>query len=351
MITFVEGNILEASTEAIVNTVNTMGVMGKGIALQFKEAFPENTKAYLKAVKDKEFDLGKVLVVPVNTIQGVSYIINFPTKANWRFPSKIQWIAAGLDDMRNKLIAYNIKSVAIPPLGCGNGGLDWDDVKDLILRKLSGLNIEIQLYQPSAAIREILKKEDKPKAARLTPARAMLLYAFYQYRALGENVCEFAGEKLSYFLQRFGETQFKLDFEKGYYGPYSGKVKHVLYAMNGYYLRGYEQKDNKPFDAIEVVVSKAPEVKDYMSANLSEIQSNRLKKMMQFILGFESPYGLELLATVDFLVNQKKSYDKSIITDELKQWSERKNTLFPAKHIELAINHLQKHLPMDYEIT
>jgi O-acetyl-ADP-ribose deacetylase (regulator of RNase III) len=250
MITFKTGNLLESQSQALVNTVNTVGVMGKGIALQMKNAFPDNTKAYNKAVKEGKLKLGNMLVVPVNSIDGPEFIINFPTKAHWRFPSQLSWIKEGLIDLRDKLLKYGITSVALPPLGCGNGGLNWEDVKPEIENALRGLPIEIVVYEPSEEIKALLKKQEKENASKLTPARAMLLQLLFSYRALGEFASEFAAEKLSYFLQRFGENQLKLKFKKGIYGPYSGQVRHVLYAMNGYYLKGYEQKDAKPFDEL-----------------------------------------------------------------------------------------------------
>jgi O-acetyl-ADP-ribose deacetylase (regulator of RNase III)/uncharacterized protein YwgA len=347
MITYKEGNILDAKVDALVNTVNTVGVMGKGIALQFKFAFPESYKAYKEAISRNEIVTGKVQIVPVNDINGVKYIINFPTKAHWRNPSKIKWIEEGLNDLKIQIQKFDINSVAIPPLGCGNGGLSWDIVKPLIQRILTNLNIDVVVYEPSEAIKKALMTMEKPNAFKLTPVRAMLLYLLYRYRALGEFSSEFAAEKLSYFLQRFGETQLKLDFKKGLYGPYSGKVRHVLYALNGYYIKGYEQKEAKPFETLELVASKKDEVKDYLYKNTSKEEKERLDKVAELIQGFESPYGLELLATVDFLRHSTNLTDPSAIKSEL--WSQRKQDLFPINHIQLAINHLNKYTDLLYK--
>ena len=335
------GNILDAGTQALVNTVNTVGVMGKGIALQFKNTFPENFAAYAAAVKRGELKVGTVQVVPVKSTTGVEYIINFPTKAHWRFPSRIEWIKEGLRDLKEKITQYKIRSVAIPPLGCGNGGLDWAEVKPLIEEALKDLPAEIVLYVPDESIREALKKEENPNAAKLTGPRAMLLYLLYQYRALGEFTTEFAAEKLCYFLQRFGEKRLKLQFEKGLYGPYSGKVRHLLYVLNGYYLKGYEQKQSKPFESLELVAEKAPEVKAFIQTGLTDEEKTRLKEVASFIEGFESPYGLELLATVDFLVEERRTFDVTVISEQL--WSERKKSLFPAQDITLALDHLKQY--------
>jgi O-acetyl-ADP-ribose deacetylase (regulator of RNase III) len=346
MIIYKVGNILDAKVDVLVNTVNTVGVMGKGIALQFKNEFPENYKKYKEAVARNEISVGKVQIVPVNEISGVKYIVNFPTKAHWRYPSKIQWIKDGLKDLHEKILSLNIESIALPPLGCGNGGLNWEEVKPLIVESLSDLPISVYVYEPSLAIKEALKREEKPAAARLTPARAMLLYLLYKYRALGEFASEFAAEKLSYFLQRFGETQLKLDFKKGLYGPYSGKVRHVLYALNGYYIKGYEQKEAKPFESLELVAAKKDEVKNFIDKSASQAEKDRLDKVAEFIEGFESPYGLELLATVDFLSHTINLADAESIKREL--WSQRKRDLFPLNHIQLAIDHLDKYHSLLY---
>lgn len=338
MITYKTGNLLEAQVEALVNTVNTVGVMGKGIALQFKNAFPENFKAYSDAVKAGSFELGKVLVVPVNPIGKVKYVINFPTKSHWRYPSKLEWIQSGLKDLKVKIQEAGIRSIALPPLGCGNGGLDWAQVRQVIEKEMGGLETEVLIYEPNAEIQKILSAEEKPSAAKLTPARAMLLQLLYNYRALGEFTSEFAAEKLSYFLQRFGEKQLKLDFQKGIYGPYSGKVRHILYTVNGYYLKGYEQKDAKPFEPLEMMVDKASEIQSYIKNRLNTGELDRLAKVAQLINGFETPYGLELLATVDFLIQENGTFDSEIIMQKL--WSERKKDMFLKQHIEIAIRQL-----------
>lgn len=174
-----------------------------------------------------------------------------------------------------------IESVAIPPLGCGQGGLNWSEVKAEIETALSDLKeVNIIVFEPSEKVKEILRKQDSKKKANLTPVRAMLLYLLFHYRRMGEFATEFAAEKLSYFLQRFGERQLKLDFEKGYYGPYSGKVRHVLYALNGTYLHGYEGKDLKPFEPFKLEPQKFGEIKNYINKSLSKEEKQRLEKVL-----------------------------------------------------------------------
>ena len=129
MITYTQGNLLEAQTDALVNTVNTVGVMGKGIALMFKERFPKNMAEYASACKAKQVNTGKMFVTQTGELMGPQWIVNFPTKQHWRAKSKMEWIQDGLIDLRHFLEANNVSSIAIPPLGAGQGGLSWPDVK------------------------------------------------------------------------------------------------------------------------------------------------------------------------------------------------------------------------------
>jgi O-acetyl-ADP-ribose deacetylase (regulator of RNase III) len=349
MITYKTGNLLDAPVEALVNTVNTVGVMGKGVAIQFKNAFPDNFKVYLDAVRGGSFHLGKVLVVRVNPIGPVKYVINFPTKGHWRYPSRLEWISSGLRDLKVQIRENNIKSIALPPLGCGNGGLDWAQIRPLIEKEMIDLDVDVLIYEPNAGIQELLKKKENPSAASLTPVRAMLLQLLYNYRALGEFTSEFVAEKLSYFLQRFGERQMKLDFQKGFYGPYSGKVRHILYEVNGYYLKGYEQKDARPFEPLELMVDKAPALRQYILNELSQEERNRLNKVAELITGFESPYGLELLATIDYLIRENDTFDAKTIMEKL--WSERKRKMFSNEHVDMAIGHLLAYRKDLYPMT
>src|SRR5579863_2025865 len=225
------GNLLEADTEALVNTVNTVGIMGKGIALQFKERFPLNFKVYADACKKGLVKTGKLLVVKENTLNGDKIIINFPTKTEWFKKSQYSYIEEGLKELVNIIKEYNIKSIAIPPLGCGNGGLKWNKVKSLMDKYLGPLeDVNIIIFEPNDAVKDILQKEAIKKDVELRPGRAMLLYALYRYEKLGEIASVFAANKLAYFLQQSGEN-LKLHFIPYTYGPYAQAVEKVLYAL------------------------------------------------------------------------------------------------------------------------
>lgn len=339
MIHYIKGDILDSKAEALINTVNTVGVMGKGIALQFKKAFPNNFKVYTDAYKNKKLSIGKMLVVKDSNItSGEKYIINFPTKMDWRKPSEYSYIEEGLDDLILTLEKYKIKSVAIPPLGAGNGGLEWEKVKKIIHDKLGKLDIEIQVYEPTKLIKEKLKKE----RVKLTDARALLLYVLYDLVKQGEYVSEFSSEKVCYFLQRFGaEKYFKLDYEPKFYGPYSGKVRYLLNVLNGSYIMGYSDMNKKPFEPLTLVADGYNEVQEYIDKKpeLKKIALNTIN----FLSGFYSDFGLELLSTVDYISLKHGSLDKTIISTKLEEWSDRKRTMLSnEKYMDISLSHLQK---------
>ena len=343
MIHYQTGNLLDSEAEALVNTVNTVGVMGKGIALQFKNMFPNNFKLYANACKEKEVKIGKLLVIEEETLlKGKKIIINFPTKTNWRLPSEYIYIEAGMSQLVKVIKEKNIKSIAIPPLGSGNGGLDWNKVKVIMEKYLSDLACEIFIYEPNVAIQEVMKKE----RVKLTPARAMLLSVLYDLVKNGEFVSEFAAEKIAYFLQRFGAGEsFKLEFQPNFYGPYSGKVKHVLYYLNGSYIMGYSSKDKKPFEELGLIPDGEIDVNEYLQQPENAAYKEVIGKTKKFLSGFYSQFGLELLSTVDFIKQEKQASTVGAITKELENWSDRKKTLFTNPNfIQIAINNIQQHL-------
>jgi O-acetyl-ADP-ribose deacetylase (regulator of RNase III) len=151
MVIFTQGDLMNAPVEALVNPVNTVGVMGKGLALEFKERFPENFRLYQAACAAGQVRTGRMFgtgIVGPNVLQ---WIVNFPTKQNWRHPSRVEWIVDGLADLRRFLILNSVKSVAIPALGCGNGGLDWAEVRPQITSALRDLELEVLVFEPAVA--------------------------------------------------------------------------------------------------------------------------------------------------------------------------------------------------------
>jgi O-acetyl-ADP-ribose deacetylase (regulator of RNase III)/uncharacterized protein YwgA len=341
MIKYIEGDILASNAQALVNTVNTVGVMGKGIALQFKNAFPDNFKFYYETCKKGEIRIGKLFVTHDRNLNtGDKIIINFPTKKDWRKPSEYSFIEEGLDDLVKVIQKYQIESVALPPLGAGNGGLEWEKVKKIINQKLGLLKTEISIYEPTSHIKEHLKNE----RTKLTDARALLLYALYNLVKNGEYVSEFSSEKVCYFMQRFGaQKYFRLKYEPKFYGPYSGKVRYLLNALNGSYIMGYSDMNKKTFEPLTLVADGYEAVFEYIE-NKPELKEI-ITKTNSLLEGFYSDFALELLSSVDYIAHSKNNLDKQFITQELNNWSNRKRSLFfNTKYIDISINHLKVYL-------
>lgn len=340
---FITGNLLDANTDALVNTVNTVGIMGKGIALQFKERFPINYKVYAAECKAGKVQVGKMLVVKDNSMNGEKLIINFPTKTEWFKKSQYNYIEDGLKDLVSVIKLYQIKSIAIPPLGSGNGGLKWNNVKELMNLYLGKINdeVEIIIYEPNDAVKEILQKQEQ-KNVELRPGRAMILYALFQYEKMGETASVFAANKLAYFLQKSGES-LKLQFVPYTYGPYAQAIDKVLYALNGKYLTGLEQMKAKPFEPLKLNYEKYSEVEDYLRKNLKPDQHARLKDLFNLIDGFESSLSLEILASVDYLLSENPKLSMDELLSKIQSWNERKKQLIDKEHIEIALNRLKEY--------
>jgi O-acetyl-ADP-ribose deacetylase (regulator of RNase III)/uncharacterized protein YwgA len=336
MIEFIKEDILKIEAEAIVNSVNLKGVMGKGLALAMKNAYPQNYKLYKEACEKEVIKIGKIFVTEPGEFFP-KYIVNFPTKNHWRFPSKYEYIEAGLVDLKNWIKENDIKSVAIPPLGSGNGKLNWVKVKEIILDSLRDIrdSVKIIIVEPSAAFESFDVKKPSSKS-HLTPARAMLIYLMRKYQIMGYEINFLVAQKLAYFLQHFGE-ELKLKYEKGYYGPYAYNLMPVLNLLNNNYIKFSKNNDNKPATTIRLITDKVNQVEEFINTNLTNEQKERLNKALEFIKGFETPFGLELLGTLDFIFREK---DKTLSTDEiipeLKNWTDRKEKLFKPQYISAA---------------
>lgn len=350
MIEYVKGDILTARTEAIVNTVNTVGVMGKGVALRFKEAYPSNFKAYAQAVKEKQVETGRMFVFPAGGVNGIQYIINFPTKEQWFQPSKYEWISEGLKDLVRVIQEKGITSIALPPLGCGNGKLKWEKVRPMIEDSLGSIpNLRVVLFEPDQKIQTIIDAEAVGKDVALTPARAMLLQLLFMYEANGEESCLFAAQKLLYFLQRFGEKQLKLTFKNHHYGPYSNQVDHLVYHLQGTWVKGFAEKEAKPFDRIPLRYERFEELEKYVKA-LSAEETNRLSQLTEFLSGFESPLALEILATTDRVLQDSPTQNPEQVLEKIGQWSERKKGLIKERHVAVAMERLRGYAEVLYPV-
>jgi len=350
MLRFTQGNLLDAKADALVNTVNTMGIMGKGIALMFKEAFPENFELYEAACRRGEVRLGKMFVTERSDLLGPKWIVNFPTKANWRFPSKLAWIAEGLADLKQLVKERKIQSIALPPLGSGNGGLDWKDVRELIEGELSDLvDVDVVVYEPTCEYQNVAKRTGVEK---LTPARALIAELVRRYSIFGIECTLLEIQKLAYFLERFAKKlkvgEFGFDFGANKYGPYSDKLRHLLTGLDGSYLHCAKRlADAGPFEPIGFNNAKRDRIAAYLTTPEAKQYRPSLDETTRLIDGFESPLGMELLATVDWMISkQGVSPSTASIRDHLKQWpggkdaAQRKLRLFEDRIIVLALEAL-----------
>ncbi|GGB59327.1 hypothetical protein GCM10011505_45130 [Tistrella bauzanensis] len=353
MMRFTQGNLLDARVDALVNTVNTVGVMGKGIALMFKEAFPENFEAYAAACKRGEVRVGRMFVTERHALIGPRWIINFPTKTHWRHPSRIAWIGDGLDDLRRAIIDRKIRSIAIPPLGSGNGGLAWSAVRPLIESGLGDLpDVDIVVYEPVAAYQNVMKRSG---VEGLTPARALIVDLVRRYWALGMDCSILEIQKLAYFLERSIENAgldnpLRLRFTAHRYGPYAPPLGHLLDTLDGSYLHAEKRlADAGPYDLIWADESRRDVVDAYLRS-AAKPYLPALKATVDLIDGFESALGLELLATVHWLVDREDvALDVAAIREALAHWpspdkgaAARKLRLFDDRLIGLAIARFER---------
>jgi len=352
MIRFTQGNLLDAEVDAVVNTVNTVGVMGKGIALMFKERYPDNFKAYESASKRGEIRVGHMFVTASAELSGPQWIINFPTKKHWLHPSRIEWIVEGLKDLRKVIEERNIRSVAIPPLGSGNGGLDWSDVRPLIEAELSNMeDVNVVVYEPTVKYQNVVKGRGVEK---LTPARALIAEMIRRYEALGFECSILEIQKLAWFLERMIrqlglEDPLKLDFAADRYGPYAHKLTHLLNALDGSYLHCDKRlTDASPFDAIRFDSTRRSKLAAYFVTAPGAAYVNAVSATDNLIDGFQSPLGMEALATVDWLIQRESAVPTLAgIRNGLARWSHgpeaasRKMKLFTDKLLVAGIERLK----------
>ena len=351
MITYVIGDLFHSPAKVLVNTVNVVGVMGKGVALMFKEAFPDNFRAYENACKRKEIHIGRMFVTERQNLIGPKWIINFPTKQHWRNPSKIEWIEEGLEDLKRIIIENNIKSLAIPPLGSGNGGLEWVNVRPRIEAALENLrDVQIVVYEPTDQYQNVAKRAG---VESLTPARALIAEIIRRYWILGIECSLLEVQKLAYFLERNIErlklhNTLNLRFQADKYGPFAPRLTHLLDAMDGSYLHcGKRLADAGPFDVIWFDDAKKDTVAAYLNSSEAKPYRPALEATAALIDGFESPLGMELLATIDWLIhNDGVEPSREAVKAALKTWagdkkaSERKQRLFEDRLIDLALQRL-----------
>ena len=333
------GDLLTEKADAVVNTVNCVGVMGKGIAEQFKRKWPSNYKAYRTACNKNQVEPGKMFVFHADDMFGPKYIINFPTKLHWRNPSELNYIENGLRDLVRHVESLNIKSVAVPPLGCGNGGLEWDQVRPLIIDAFQKLpDVEVRLFPPNGAPAPTTMVTQS-KRPSMTAGRAAVLMVFSAYKKMQYALSKIEAQKLSYFLQIAGEP-LSLDFKKHTYGPYSDKLRHVLTRMEGHFIAGVGDHDGPA--EITLKTDASNEAANFMNGRGLSAVRKRVNRVENLIRGFETPFGLELLSTVHWIAKEKNTSDFNEIKRGVEQWSDRKKKLFSEKDVRLAWARLRK---------
>lgn len=333
MVRIVTGNLLGAKVEALVNTVNTVGVMGKGIALQFRRAFDDNYKAYTQAAKNGQIKIGQMFVYDYGALaEPPRYIINFPTKEHWRSSSSLEFIEAGLQDLVRVIREYQIRSIAVPALGCSNGGLEWGEVRPLIERALGGLEgVEVLLFAPYAGT-EILPLKASQKMPGLTIARAALLKMMSIYEVFGNSLGRLEAQKLAYLLQTAGVEEFKLRFEAAQFGPFAEPLNKLLLTLDGHYLEGYGDRSRPSHMYVRPEILQA--IDDYLG-QFGKVNES-IGRVSQLIAGLESPYGMELITSLHWLAVQEGHRDLESAYRHLRQWNSRKAATFELQDVEFA---------------
>lgn len=346
MITYGSGDLLAADTHAIINTVNCVGVMGKGIALQFKRRYPQMFKAYEKACKRGDVAIGKMFVAETGELEGPKYIVNFPTKTHWRASSKLAYIEAGLVDLIRVIRELDIASVAVPPLGVGNGGLEWADVEPRLVSAFQQLpDVHAVIYPPSGGTRTI----EGVGGLRMTWGRAVMLEAVRRYlqqrRAMEPwedpaGVSHLEIQKLMYFANDVA-PDLELDFTPSRYGPYSERVRHQLQSMEGTFTIGLGDGSAKALanEPISLTPKGADMLANYLAAEPAAARVSFLvDKVLRMVEGFEGPYGVELLASTHWVAIREGAKEPASAATAVRKWTKRKGRIYSDDRVSVALD-------------
>ena len=340
MIEYVSGDILKCEAEALVNTVNCVGMMGRGIALQFKSAYPENFKAYAAACKQGEVQPGRMFIHETGQLTPPRYIINFPTKRHWRGKSRIEDIEAGLVALADVIRTKHIHSIAIPPLGSGLGGLEWSEVKpriEVALREVS--DVQVMVFEPGGApaVDAMVHNREVPA---MTAGRAALVELVHRYLAglLDPFVTLLEVHKLMYFMQEAGEP-LRLKYVKALYGPYAENLRHVLRAIEGHLIAGYADGGDAPDRQLTLVPGAVQDASVFLNQHARTRE--RFDRVAALVDGFESPSGLELLSTVHWVMRHEGAANLDAVTERVYAWNPRKGQ-FTRRQIGIATDVLTR---------
>ncbi|MDV0445483.1 hypothetical protein MmiAt1_10630 [Methanimicrococcus sp. At1] len=320
MIQYTTGNILESDADFLVNTVNCEGYMGKGIAYQFKLQYPENNNDYVKACRNGSLHIGTLHYFEENG----KMIINFPTKDKWRENSRIEFIESGLKELVILIQKLNIKSIAIPPLGSGNGGLNWNDVKIVIEKYLSDIDSDIFIYEPSQ------NYVSQPKAAPNLSASALVII---KIREQLKSQSAFRLQKTAYFVNIFSQTNY-FNFSRNKYGPYANSINIIDKNINEF-KNYYRSKDLK--ETYDIAYTKL------ISKNVDEkllFLSPFIEKAAVYTNNISDDHKLEGLSTILYLLQENGTLTEDEIILEFKNWSDAKSKSFNETEIKNGIDYL-----------
>ena len=341
MIEYKVGDMFTEDVEALVNSVNCVGVMGRGIALQFKNVFPENFKAYAEACSREEVQPGRMFVFETGQMMGApSYIINFPTKRHWRGKSRMEDIESGLRALAQEVTKRNIRSIALPPLGSGLGGLDWPMVRSRIEDALQNIeDVRVVVFEPGGVPTDdrANRSTDVPT---MTQGKAVLVDLMHRYLngLLDPFVTLLEVHKLMYFMQVAGEP-LRLRFQKAHYGPYAENLRHVLRDIEGHLTSGYADGGDAPGKRLELVPGAVEEARTFLDGHPES--RKRFARVSDLVEGFESSFGLELLTTVHWVAAEHPSATDEEVIAHTYGWDLRKRQ-FSERQIRLALQVLRE---------
>lgn len=317
-------NILNSHAQCLVNTVNCEGFMGKGIAYQFKKQFPNNNKEYVSACKMGRVTIGRILFF--DEIDAKKVIANFPTKNKWRESSQYSYIKSGLIDLKRGVIERGIKSIAIPPLGCGNGGLDWSIVKGLIKDVLKDLRMDILLYEPSNIFVPASEKVPKMSASHLI------------LMELKSGMSKFDSirlQKAAYFLNIFSNTDY-FKFEEYKFGPYAHSIEILSNQIKLFQnMYNTDTAGAKKIIYDRIISKKVEETIEKYKPYVLQVTA--------FVNSIPSNHELEIVATVVSIIKSHPQLDDNGIIDYfLHKWPKYDSSRFTACEIKHSIDRLLK---------
>lgn len=321
MIRYTKGDIFDSGADCIVNTVNCDGYMGKGIAYQFKKRYPNNNIKYEEVCRARKLRPGQILPY----VENGTTIINFPTKDEWRKPSKMEYIQSGLDALIKELPKLSVKTIALPPLGCGNGGLDWQEVKNLIEKKLANSEYEFLVFEPGVVTSSRITEQ------QMSESDLALLYI----RKELHRPTSLRFQKTLYFTNYYyGKDLFH--FSRGKYGPYSKDLYNAAELIGKYQKQNGLSDTDKTFEMIYYTICSKT-----VDSQYEKIKSAAIKALA-VVNDMQDDYILEGAATAFYLLKDEKKNCEDQLLEEFANWSEDKAARFKRDSIIKCLEHLEK---------